>query len=211
MIFELRTYTCKQGTMPEVAKTASTLGRDIRKDNYGKLEGYWMTDIGPLNQVMHLWSYKDLNERERLRGELAKNQRWNNEYIPASRPHLIRQDIRLLNVVKAPVAPASTPNLYELRNYRTKPGSARQWANLFTKALEAREKYSKICALWITEAPQPNEVVHIWAYPDLNKRAQVRAESSKDPAWGAFLKEGAPLLEEMHSTVMIPAPHSPLK
>jgi hypothetical protein len=45
----------------------------------------------------------------------------------------------------------------------------------------------------------------------LNARAQVRAESGKDAGWLAFLKEGAPLLEEMHSTIMLPAPHSPLK
>src|SRR2546425_9411976 len=122
MIYELRTYTVKQGTVQEVAKTASTVGRTIRGDDYGKLEGYWITEIGPLNQVMHLWSYADLNERHRLRGELAKNERWAKEYIPLIRPNLVRQDIRLLNAVKAPVAPASTGNLYEFRNYRAKPG-----------------------------------------------------------------------------------------
>ena len=74
-----------------------------------------------------------------------------------------------------------------------------------------REKYSKIVALFATEAPQVNEVCHIWAYPDLNARAEVRAASSKDPGWQEFLKAGAGLLEEMHSTVMLPAPHSPLK
>ena len=56
MIYELRTYTLKQGTLPDVVKAAGTVGRDIRKDDYGKLEGYWQTEIGPLNQVMHLWS-----------------------------------------------------------------------------------------------------------------------------------------------------------
>src|SRR5690349_11530696 len=76
MIYELRTYTLKQGSVPDVVKAASTVSRDIRKDDYGKLEGYWVTEIGPLNQVMHLWSFKDLNERERLRTELGKNSRW---------------------------------------------------------------------------------------------------------------------------------------
>ena len=58
------------------------------------------------------------------------------------------------------MAPAkSTGNVYELRNYRTKPGAARQWVDLFTKALEHREKYSKIVGLWTTEAGQPNEVL----------------------------------------------------
>jgi hypothetical protein len=33
----------------------------------------------------------------------------------------------------------------------------------------------------------------------------------KDPVWQDFLTKGPPLLEEMHSTIMLPAPHSPLK
>ena len=211
MIYELRTYTVKQGTLPEVIKNSGTVSRAIRKDDYGKLEGYWSTDIGPLNQVMHLWSYKDLNERARLRAELANNPRWGAEYLPLVRPHLIRQDIRLLNPVVGPVAPASAPNVYEFRNYRTRPGTVRQWADLMAKTLPVREKYSKIVGLWITEAGQPNEACHIWAYHDLNHRAQVRAEAGKDPEWQAFLKESAPLLDELHSTIMLPAAHSPLK
>src|SRR5258708_12815337 len=73
MIYELRTYTVKPGTLGDMVKAASTVSRAVRGDNYGKLEGYWFTEIGPLNQVMHLWSYPDLNERSRLRAELAKN------------------------------------------------------------------------------------------------------------------------------------------
>ena len=89
------------------------MSRDIRKDDYGKLEGYWMTEIGPLNQVMHMWSYSDLNERARMRAELAKNPRWGSEYIPLIRPLLVRQEVRLLNAIRPPVAPASTGNIYE--------------------------------------------------------------------------------------------------
>ena len=211
MIYELRTYTVKPGTVQDVAKNAGTVARGIRGDDYGKLEGYWVTEIGPLNQVMHLWSYTDLNERARLRGELAKNARWNNEYLPLTRPNLVRQDIRLLNVVRGPVAPTTTGNVYELRNYRAKPGAARQWVDLFAKALEHREKYSKMVGLWMTEAGQPNEVCHLWAYADLNARAAARGGAMKDPGWQEFLKASPGLLDEMHSTIMLPAAHSPLK
>ena len=72
------------------------------------------------------------------------------------------------------MAPASKPNVYELRNYRAKPGAAKEWFDLFTSALEHREKYSKIVGLWQTEAGQPNEICHIWAFADLNARAAAR-------------------------------------
>ena len=212
MIYELRTYTVRPGTLGDTVEAASTVSRAIRKDDYGKLEGYWSSEIGPLNQVMHLWSYSNFDERARLRAELAKNPRWSSEYLPLIRPLLMRQDVRLLNAIRAPVAPATTGNIYELRNYRAKPaGAVQHWIDAFTAVLPEREKYSKIVGLWQTVASQPNEVCHIWAYPSLNARAEARANALKDPAWQEFLGKGLPLLDEMQSTIMLPAPHSPLK
>jgi hypothetical protein len=210
MIYELRTYTLKPGAAPTAAKNSGEVGKDIRGDNYGKLEGYWMTEVGPLNQVMHLWSYADLNERARLRGELSQNERWRNEYLPLIRPILLRQDIRLMNAVVEPKAPEQSGNVYEFRNYRLQPGSAPTWAGHFTDILPVREKYSKIVGLWITEAGQPNEVCHIWSYPDLNTRTETRAAVAADPEWQEFLKTASGFIEEMHSTLMMPAAHSPL-
>ena len=211
MIYELRTYTLKPGLAPTVAKNAGEVGRNIRGGEYGKLEGYWMTEIGPLNQVMHLWSYTDLNERANLRAALNANSRWTSEYLPLIRPNLIRQDIRILNPVVDPKAPAGEGNIYELRNYRLRPGASKQWCGLIVDALPVREKYSKMVGLWTTEAGQPNEVCHIWAYKDLNARAAARAGAQGDAGWQAFLKQGGPMIEEMWSTIMLPAAHSPLK
>jgi NIPSNAP len=141
MIYELRTSTVKQRSLSEVVNAAG-MSLDIRKDNYGKLEGCWQTEIGPLNQVMELWSYQDLNQRARLLAELNTNPRWSSEYMPRLRPHLIRQEIRLLNEVRAPKGPVETPNIYEFRNYRTIPGGVARWLELFTGVLEVREKYT---------------------------------------------------------------------
>ena len=160
MIYELRTYTVKPGTLGDMVKAASTVSRDIRGDNFGKLEGYWLTEIGPLNQVLHMWSYNSFEERARLRAELSRNPRWTGEYIPLIRPLLLRQNVRLMNAVRAPVAPGSTGNVYELRNYRGKPaGGLKQWLDAFTAVLPAREKHSKIVGLWTTEAGEPTKIV----------------------------------------------------
>ena len=74
-----------------------------------------------------------------------------------------------------------------------------------------REKYSKNVCLWQTEMGQLNEVVHLWAYKDLNERAAVRARVMQDPEWQAFLGKATPILVEMKSIAMHPSPHSPLK
>lgn len=211
MIYELRTYTLKAGSQAIVAKNSGEVGRAVRGDDYGKLEGYWLTDIGPLNQVMHLWSYESLEERSRLRAELSKNKDWTGGYIPLIRPHLVRQDIRLMEAILPLKAPASGGNVYEYRNYRVAPGRAREWAQHFIDVMPTREKYSKNVGAWITEAGQPNEVSHLWAYPSLVARAETRAATAQDPGWGEFLGKASPLLDEMHSTVMLPAAHSPLQ
>ena len=89
MIYELRTYTLQPGTQAQYIKQSAEVGRKIRGDSYGKFEGGWTTEFGTLNQYVHLWGFADLNERERLRGELAKNEAWNKEYLPISRPMML--------------------------------------------------------------------------------------------------------------------------
>jgi hypothetical protein len=209
-VYELRTYTLKPGAVGDMLKAASTVEQDIRKNAFGKLEGYWSTDIGPLNQVMHLWSFSDANERAQLQADLVKDKRWATEYAPLVRPLIIRQETRLLKAVIGPVTPASAGNVYEFRNYRVRTGAVGEWIDAFLTGLPGRERHGKIVGLWHTDTGEPNEVCHIWAFPSLNARAEARANALKEPEWQAFLAKGSPLLEEMHSTIMLPAPHSPL-
>jgi hypothetical protein len=210
MIYEMRTYTLRPGTAPLVAKNAGDVARAIRGDDYGKLEGYWMTEIGPLNQVMHLWSYEGLDERQRLRDALSGNAEWTGKYLPLIRPHLLRQDIRLMHGFLPLKAPATRGNVYEYRHYRTAPGKAREWCGHFKDIMPVRESYSTCLGAWISEAGQPNEVSHLWAYASLDARADARSRCVRDPKWQEFLGKSGPLLEEMNSVVMLPAAHSPL-
>ena len=211
MIYELRTYTLRPGMQPVVAKNAGTVARDIRGDDYGKLEGYWLTEHGALNQVMHLWSFASYDERQRLRAELGRNERWVNEYLPLILPHLVRQDIRLMEAVLPLKRPAGDGHVYEYRNYRTFPGKARTWAKHFADIMPVRETYSENVCAWVTDSGQPNEVSHLWAYSSLDERLEIRAKVAADPKWQGFLKTAGSMLEDMHSTVMLPAAHSPMQ
>lgn len=211
MIYELRTYTLVPGKQAEYLKLVAEVSRPIRGDDYGKLEGFWSTEFGTLNQVVHLWSYADLNERERLRRELARNERWVKEYLPRSRPFMVAQENKILGPALPFKTPASTGNVYELRTYRTQPGRAGEWLEHFKQIMPTREKYSKIVGLWQTEVSQLNEVVHLWAYPDLNARIATRAKVVQDPEWQKFLGAATALLVGMRSIVLNPAPFSPLR
>jgi hypothetical protein len=107
--------------------------------------------------------------------------------------------------------PETPGGIYELRIYRMQPGMAGPWAQLLKSYLPMREAYSKNVGLWTGEAPQPNEAVHLWNYPDLNSRMAIRAKVAADPQWQEFLQKGAPSIVEMQSTLLIPTSYSPMK
>jgi len=211
MIYELRTYTLVPGTQGQYLTLSAEIGRKIRGDHYGKLEGFWSTEFGVLNQVVHLWSYADLDERARLRTELAKNEAWTKEYLSRSRPMVLAQENKVLSAVVPMTPPADVGNVYELRWYRTQTGKAGEWLGHFKAILPLRDTYTRRVGLWQTEIGQLNEVVHMWAYRDLNERAAARAKLGQDPEWQAFVAKGAPLLAHMQAIVLSPAAHSPMK
>lgn len=211
MIYELRTYTFHPGKLPAYLKLQEEVGRPVRADEYGKCHGYWTAEFGLLNQVWHLWSYDSLDDRARQRERLAQNKRWAGEYVPNVQPLLIRQDIRFLNPVKDVNPPKTPGGVYELRIYRMHPGRAAGWARAFHDIMPVREKYSQNVGIWTGEAPQPNEVVHMWNYADLNTRMSTRAAVFQDPDWLAFVAKGTASIAEMQSTLLLPASFSPMK
>ena len=211
MIHELRTYTLVPGSQAQYLKLNAEVGRPTRGDKYGTLEGAWTTEFGTLNQYVHLWSYPDLVERDRLRGELAKNEAWSKGYVTQIRPFILAQENKVLSTVLPLQPPMGTGHIYELRWYRTHTGRAAEWLGHFKAIMPTREKYSKRVGLWQTEMGQLNEVVHLWAYPDLNERAAVRAKLTQDPEWQAFLAKATPLLAHMQSVILNPTTVSPMK
>jgi hypothetical protein len=211
MIYELRTYTLVPGKQGEYLKLNAEVGRPMRGDKYGKLEGGWTTEFGLLNQYVHLWNYPSMDERERLRAELMKNEEWTKGYVPKIRPMLLAQENKILSAVLPLKPPADAGHVYELRWYRAHPGKTAEWLSHFKAIMPVREKYSKNVGLWQTEAGQLNEVVHLWAYRDLNHRAEVRGGALKDPEWQKFLAASAPLLAEMRSVILNPTAVSPMR
>ena len=211
MIYEMRTYSFLPTDLPKYLKHAEEVGRPVRGNDYGVNCGYWTSEFGRLNQVWHLWRYNSYAQREELRAKLSQNSDWTDKYVAVIKEWVKRQDIRILNPHSEFAPPEVDGNIYEYRYYRTSVGGATHWLNLFKEALPHREKYSKLVGLWHTEAGQPNEVSHLWVYPNLAARAEARAGSSQDEGWRAFLKMGGPYLIEMNSVLLQPTNYSPLK
>ncbi len=76
MIYEMRTYRMKVGAVPAYLKLVADEGIEVQKSHLGQLVGYFSSEIGPLNEIVHLWTYADLADRAERRGRLAADPRW---------------------------------------------------------------------------------------------------------------------------------------
>ena len=89
-IYEMRTYTYKAGAMPEVLKRWEAAVP--HREKLSPLAAAMYSEVGGLNKWVHIWPYKDLAERTRVRAEAAKSPHW-----PApTREFLVSQENKLL-------------------------------------------------------------------------------------------------------------------
>ena len=102
MIYEVRTYDVKPGRLADYLKLFNDVGLPARK-NFGVLVGFWFTEFGPLNQVVHLWQYESLDKRAVLRAELLKQPPWVDDFLPKALPMLDKMNSVVLNA--APFSP----------------------------------------------------------------------------------------------------------
>src|SRR5204863_6238313 len=74
MIYEIRTYRIAPGSLAQVEQRFGE-GYETRK-KYSELTAFLHTEIGPLNEITHIWGYDDLAHRAKVRAEAAKDSNW---------------------------------------------------------------------------------------------------------------------------------------
>ncbi|HIO63143.1 MAG TPA: NIPSNAP family protein, partial [Dehalococcoidia bacterium] len=118
MIHEIRTYDLKPRSVPEFEKRAGEMIEGRVK--YSPLGGFWSTEVGPLNQVVHIWPYEDLNARTDIRGKAVAAGAW-----PPNPSEFIvnmQSDIYLPAPFMTPLGDREIGPLYEMRIYTYAPG-----------------------------------------------------------------------------------------
>lgn len=105
MIVEQRTYTLKPGAVAEWLKRYQEEGLAIQQPILGTLVGYFFTETGPLNQIVHMWAFEDFADRDRRRATLKADSRWT-RYLATVSQHLVAQESRIL--IPAPFSPRPT-------------------------------------------------------------------------------------------------------
>ena len=124
MIFEFRTYTLHPRTLPEFVKRfGDALERRL---TYSKLAAFWYTEIGPLNQVIHVWPYENALERSKIRTQAVKDGVWPpkvSEFIAEMRAEIFEP-----LAFSPPMSPSNDGPYFEMRSYTLKPGAIPEMA-----------------------------------------------------------------------------------
>ncbi len=95
MIIDERTYTCHPGKVKEFLEVYERLAKPIQWPIVGKPIGFFTIDTGTLNQVVHMWKYENMADREQRRLKLSSAPGWS-AYVEASMPLLSGLENRIL-------------------------------------------------------------------------------------------------------------------
>ena len=76
MIVDVRTYTLVPRKLPQYLALFETHALPVMRRHGLELMGYYTSQIGPLNQVVHLWRYASLADLEQKRASRDADPDW---------------------------------------------------------------------------------------------------------------------------------------
>ena len=206
MIFEMRTYLLKPGSVPAVEEAFATALPGRLK--LSPLAGFWHTEVGTLNQIIHVWPYENLAERDRIRAEAVKTGVW----PPKIADHVLEMESKILH--GAPFSPNFAPGehgtIYEFRTYTYNTGAIPKVIEGWKPLVPGRAAISPLIFAGFTDIGALNQWVHVWAYKNMADREQRRALAMKPGVWPPPRPEGV-VMQRMENKFAVPASFSPLR
>lgn len=204
MIYEMRTYDLMPRSVPEVEKrTAEKLPGRLK---YSPLGGFWHTEMGPLNQIVHIWPYDDMNQRADIRGRSVAD----GAYPPNTREFMVNQRTDILTPAPfmTPLGDRKIGPIYEMRTYTYAPGDIPKVFEAWGERIAAREELSPLAGCWTTELGSLNKFIHLWAYESFEERMRVRDEARAKGIWPPPSRV-TPISQE--NKILLPAAFSPMQ
>jgi len=204
MIVEMRTYSLQPGMVP-LALERIAKGLDERTQ-LSPLAGLWQTEFGRLHQIIHIWPFSGLAEREQVRGRFKELKNWparTGEWTDTSETKIMHP---------APFSPPLQPReigpVYEVRTDTYHSGQLGEITKLWTRMFDGKIPECFVGA-WHTDLGPMNQWIHIWGFPSLEAReAALRTYDANLHTDAATL---AKLFVKQESAICRPALFSPLR
>ncbi len=227
MIYDYRVYTLNPGATPAYMAGVRELGLPIRQRHGVTLSGWYRSDIGDLNQVVHIWGYNDLAHMQEAKAAVHADPDWTGKYLPRNRGLVQTQKTYLMN------SPAFAPNypihgeavpgsedaqkrnemVYDYRMYTFKPGAVPQYmAAVEEVGIPVRKRHGVKLAGWFySDIGDLNKVVHIWAFDNPQHLIDAKAAVAADLDWtGKYVPRVGGLITAQNVSLMMSADFAPI-
>jgi hypothetical protein len=191
MIYDFRMYTLKPGSTPDYMAAVKELALPIRQRHGIKLAGWYHSDVGELNQVVHIWAYRDHANLREAKAQVYADPDWSGKYVPRITPLIVTQKTYLMlspDFAPEPASGSTTPGsamVYDFRVYTVKHGTTPAYIEAVRElGLPIRLRYGvKLAGWYYPDLGELNKIVHIWAYRDHAHMKEARAQVYADPDW----------------------------
>ncbi|XP_074646298.1 protein NipSnap homolog 3B-like [Tubulanus polymorphus] len=206
-IYELRQYTI---ISKDARKAIQAANENIHnRMKHSKCTGFWLSELGGLNEFIHIWEYESLAQRATVRKNLSED------------PGFIGMTEKLFPYFQSMTNAVTVPMSWfpTIKEVTTSTGiySMESWVVAdSTHSYEGVEKYYKhveanydaqlVGALRTIFGPVVNSAILLWKYNNLDTAAKIQCDSFKDSRLKVTTGE-----YKVSSKVLSSMPFSPLK
>ena len=100
MIYDMRIYTCRPGTVPAQLALYKEFGYAPQTKALGQPVMYGVTETGTINTYVHVWAYESAADREQRRAKMQADPDWQTFLKKSAEAgNLIAQENRILTQV----------------------------------------------------------------------------------------------------------------
>jgi hypothetical protein len=204
MIYEFRKYQIKPGSLPNIL---SKFKEKIEgRNTISQLGAFWYTEIGELNQIIHVWPYDNMQHRNNSRSEAIKKNLW----PPDTADYIVTMNTEFWTPVSfsPKFENRNIGPFFEIRTYTFPYNEVEKMLDAWKEKIESRNKLAPLVGAFISEVGDINKFMHIWAYKSLQHRSDAR-EKFSSIGWPPKSKAKPPI--KMENKIVLPSDFSPIK
>lgn len=225
MLVEQRIYTLIPGKVETYFRNYAEVGNDIQEPTLGRFLGYYTTEVGPLNRVIHMWAYRSPGERSRRRAIQNADPRWI-EYSTQARTLITSQENRLLKPDAATLRALEIwfpSDVDQPRPEGAQAGSAPLVLEMETLVVRPEHQgvaqalldHSSACETavlgnrvgrYVSLTGTSHQFITLWAYDDFDDCFARRAALAAQPDWQRFNAEMLPMTVSRDLQLLRPIP-----
>ena len=204
MIYEFRTYQIKAGSLQTVI---SKFQEKIEgRNTISKIGAFWYSEIGVLNQIVHVWPYENMEHRNQCREKAVKKNLW----PPDTAEYMLRMNSEFWKPVS--FSPKweqrNIGPFFEMRIYTFPFNEINKMLPAWEEKIEARKSLAPLVGAFVSEVGEVNKFMHIWGYKSLQHRTEAR-EKFSSIGWPPKSEAKPPLF--MENKIVMPSEFSPIQ